>query len=32
LLVGTIGLDAVPAAILASAAAWLTMQALEPKK
>jgi H+/Cl- antiporter ClcA len=29
LLVGTRGLDAVPAAVLAAVAAWLTMQALE---
>jgi hypothetical protein len=29
LLAGTPGLDAVPAAVLAAAAAWLTVQALE---
>jgi hypothetical protein len=29
LLVGTPGLDAVPAAVLAASAAWLTMQALD---
>jgi hypothetical protein len=31
LLVGTEGLDAVPAAVLACAAAWITMAALEPR-
>jgi H+/Cl- antiporter ClcA len=30
LVVGTAGLDAVPAAVLAAAAAWLTVSALEP--
>jgi H+/Cl- antiporter ClcA len=30
LLVGTAGLDAIPAAVLAAAAAWLTVSALEP--
>jgi hypothetical protein len=29
LLVGTVGLDATPAAVLAAAAAWLTMQGLD---
>lgn len=32
LLVGTSGLDAVPAAALASVAAWLTMTALERRQ
>ena len=31
LLVGTAGLDAVPAAVLAASAAWLTMQALDKR-
>jgi H+/Cl- antiporter ClcA len=31
LLVGTEGVDAVPAAVLAGAAAWITMAALEPR-
>jgi len=30
LLVGTGGLDAIPAAVLAAVAAWLTVNALEP--
>jgi H+/Cl- antiporter ClcA len=32
LLVGTQGLDATPAAVLAAAAAWLTMQAVDPRR
>jgi H+/Cl- antiporter ClcA len=32
LLVGTVGLDAVPAVVLAAAASWLTMSVLEPPK
>jgi hypothetical protein len=32
LLVGTAGLDAVPAAVFAAAAAWLTRAALDPPK
>jgi hypothetical protein len=32
LLVGTQGLDAVPAAVLAAAAAWITISALEPRR
>jgi chloride channel protein, CIC family len=31
LLVGTAGIDAVPAAVLAACAAWLTMQALDKR-
>jgi H+/Cl- antiporter ClcA len=31
LLVGHVGLDAIPAAVLASAAAWLTISALESR-
>jgi H+/Cl- antiporter ClcA len=30
LLVGTPGIDAVPAAVIAAAAAWITMMALDP--
>jgi H+/Cl- antiporter ClcA len=32
LLVGTAGLDAIPAAVLAAVAAWLTVNALEPEQ
>ena len=32
LLVGTQGIDAVPAAVLAAAAAWLTVSALDPRR
>ena len=30
LLVGTVGVDAIPAAVLAAVAAWLTVSALDP--